>query len=1296
MTAVALVRPEENWDEDFVFQQPTEKKPRVSDVGEPRWSTSTTDWRSDTTSRRSKASISKLDDITGFASNLTQTRLEEWAEPGPSSPPRRALNDLEPSENWDDDFEDKTDSPIRPARARPPRTPSKRSQLVQQETENWDDDFEEAENKGGGTGTPVRPSRGRPPRTPSKRNQIVQQETENWDADFEEAENKVVGVETAAWDSSDDEDGLGFADHEDDKTVTARSRRAAVVKHAHHTPPPPVPPLPASVTEPFPRSPTMSVFSIPSASGRESVTYSSLAHLPLRSSSSALGMLPPSPPIHRERRRLRKKSRPPDQNLFELLDREPLPSPPPPTSPLPVPVDLPPVDPAASTKTPLLSRIGSVKKWGARKKRASTGPAEVIADESKEATPRASTSNSHGHGHSPSSSSRTSGWFFRTSGGQSPPPPEPLELKHERSFGRLRVFSSAQDSPTKPGRKRSAVLTTTASTPDGTPPPSPRPRRPASMQVPSSGKPLVPRQASHGTMTVGRSVSRSTFSTSTDDVSRESIGDGSSTGKEKDGHRGFMGGMRRISLVPGRHKRTKSKADEILDGTIRASPRSPPRPLPDLPGLPPPSMTTPSPSEQLLPPIELQPPSPPREPSKHDPPPSSTSESGPYGIESLLLRPSVDISSLATPSTTTPRSSPKKSPGSPQSASLGRSTHPPPPALSSVAVPRRNSLGDLKIPARISQAQVGLKRDLTMVREFASGVEKLKELQSIHQSLIQEAQSYVVDSSSPPTRSTSPALFSIPRPRSRARSNTNPAPVPADPQKQFAASFYHLDHKYKISWECAELLIELGGGTPSPMSPPPSASSAPAHDVPVERRASRKSRERAITLAGDESAPPFVTSFPGPSTVSQPDIGWRASTGRNDLSQRQLSLLREMLNKPDSSPSMLTDLQIPEEDTVNRGWRWDHPMSSTVTLPSEESMQNETPSKKRRGSRLGMAGIRDMLKSLTRSHHRQPPPRPFQSSSASASADSSLDGHATAPSRTSQRRRGKTSTGPDTVSSTRAGSPFATSTSFAHKSPRRPSLASIFRLSHKSKSSPTAEGSAAPGLPKSALHSSSSGSDLGSRFAGDDEDWDRIEYAEDLDGAAKALGLSHDGTATVRGRKSRYPYLPGSSKRNTDPTTPKKNASASHSSLSLWAESSPAPISTRSQVSVASPPPPVPPITRPTRLSNVEEAAETPIDHRENASRAQRRSGAASASPHRAGSQRSQRGNKKVVLTGSVRSAPPPGLLPAFQEGDFKLALTPETIRPLLDNAREVHARCTECILELRTLLAARPPSSAV
>jgi hypothetical protein len=40
-------------------------------------------------------------------------------------------------------------------------------------------------------------------------------------------------------------------------------------------------------------------------------------------------------------------------------------------------------------------------------------------------------------------------------------------------------------------------------------------------------------------------------------------------------------------------------------------------------------------------------------------------------------------------------------------------------------VPRRNSLGDLRIPARISQAQVSLRRDIRFVREFAASIERM-------------------------------------------------------------------------------------------------------------------------------------------------------------------------------------------------------------------------------------------------------------------------------------------------------------------------------------------------------------------------------------------------------------------------------------------------------------------------------------------------------------------------------------------------------------------------------------------
>ena len=177
--------------------------------------------------------------------------------------------------------------------------------------------------------------------------------------------------------------------------------------------------------------------------------------------------------------------------------------------------------------------------------------------------------------------------------------------------------------------------------------------------------------------------------------------------------------------------------------------------------------STPAATIPLLPPIELQPPSPPRAATTSHVQRRSrayTTNEVIEGLEleTLLVTPSTS-SSLAffTPASSLSRNnvgvgavgvggilplpplspsklSPGKSPSqSQQSVSLGRSTFAgggdETTGLSLASgsgsggvggLPRRNSLGDLKIPARISQAQVGLRRDLGMVREFASSVER--------------------------------------------------------------------------------------------------------------------------------------------------------------------------------------------------------------------------------------------------------------------------------------------------------------------------------------------------------------------------------------------------------------------------------------------------------------------------------------------------------------------------------------------------------------------------------------------
>lgn len=499
----------------------------------------------------------------------------------------------------------------------------------------------------------------------------------------------------------------------------------------------------------------------------------------------------------------------------------------------------------------------------------------------------------------------------------------------------------------------------------------------------------------------------------------------------------------------------------------------------------------------------------------------------------------------------------------------------------------------------------------------------------------------------------------------RSRSNTGPAKDSSQSQdayKRLASAFYTINSKYRIAWECAQLLIELGGGSTdtTPASAPSTSVSAPTISATGGVDAKRG---RAITLSGDESKPSnpaLVTSNAGSNSVhtSPPSEGspsWRASTGRHDLNQRQLILLREMLHNPDSSfvtegsNNPILEEAAQSTISVNRDWRWGDPMSSTVTLPSEESsvQGGGTSTTKKRSSRLGMSGLRDMLRSLARNQGSNPP---MPVSSTSLSTNSSLDRqnqhHYPHPQvATHSRRRAKTSSGPEGNSSTRDQAPYNTSSLSGPKaSPRRPSLASIFRIGQRAKVTPAPSTWNSSG-DSSATHEGaghermSSGQESSS--TGEDEDWDRLDAAGDL-----GTVNTRDGHATVRGRS---PYINEKSLPSTQSAGPaRRSASASQTSLRD----------------------PLSPGSRPTRLSNVEEHTDDHLTDKVSSKRV------AGASPSRHKTK-----NRAMVKSGSVRSMPPQPL------PDAKLAMTPENIKPLLDNSKEVQARLTECIEEIRALV---------
>lgn len=244
-------------------------------------------------------------------------------------------------------------------------------------------------------------------------------------------------------------------------------------------------------------------------------------------------------------------------------------------------------------------------------------------------------------------------------------------------------------------------------------------QRPLSQQ-PSTAQ---SRHASYGGLGLGRAGGQR-IPGSTDDLveqlSRQSRRRSSRSrsrgpqGDDNEGTKGFMDNMRKISLV-GKHKRTKSGASLASVGEALRRVSQEAATDTGLQHIADPSSLN---RRSIPPPIELQPPSPARVCV------------GPNSIRTPNTSEQVD--SLLSAATGTPNSA-RKTPSptskvttSPQSASLGRSAVAPATTSNGMnnTVPRRNSLGDLKIPARISQAQVGLRRDLGMVREFAANVER--------------------------------------------------------------------------------------------------------------------------------------------------------------------------------------------------------------------------------------------------------------------------------------------------------------------------------------------------------------------------------------------------------------------------------------------------------------------------------------------------------------------------------------------------------------------------------------------
>jgi len=275
-----------------------------------------------------------------------------------------------------------------------------------------------------------------------------------------------------------------------------------------------------------------------------------------------------------------------------------------------------------------------------------------------------------------------------------------------------------------------------------------------------------------------------------------------------------------------------------------------------------------------------------------------------------------------------------------------------------------------------------------------------------------------------------------------------------------------------------------------------------------------------------------------------------------------------------------------------------------------------------------------------------------------------------------RRRRAETSVGPESSSRDlpSLGMPsslFDSNPLPIRQSRGRPSLAAIFRIPNSFKSNSRVPAGSSSAVQPDDKKGKGVAEVVEGSNSNSEEDWDRIETPGDLDTVGIALG---DGSATVRGR-GRSPYLqqpPPSSFGGGGRTSPRPRATATSSQTSLY-EDSPSSSSPNVNMRVA-------------RLSNVDEDAPS-------ITRSTSRPPPPSSSAHlnilplsppprmSSGYFNATRKPSNRHASGSVRSMPPQ------PNPDLKLAMAPENIKPLLENAKEVHARLVECIAEIRALL---------
>ncbi|BGP21913.1 hypothetical protein JCM10295v2_000790 [Rhodotorula toruloides] len=277
-----------------------------------------------------------------------------------------------------------------------------------------------------------------------------------------------------------------------------------------------------------------------------------------------------------------------------------------------------------------------------------------------------------------------------------------------------------------------------------------------------------------------------------------------------------------------------------------------------------------------------------------------------------------------------------------------------------VGVPRRNSLSDLRIPARITNAQKKIEEDLERVKQFATAIEELKALRRQYEELVVAI---------PPV---STQHLSPDQPSKTAVAKT-------------AQAIRRVELDYASWWEQAQTLIDLGDGKPRQDATRPSPGTLASRrdrcvslvpEITNRRRSQATSESEVETVASARPRDATTSKRPVERHPSASSFESEAS-----VAHRQREMLRGVLAAPHKGASLpsrappaprppLTVITQPDSASLSvsqPSGRRVSPLFAALASPSAPSLSSEKPSSaapspaSRRVSRAGVFGIREFL-----------------------------------------------------------------------------------------------------------------------------------------------------------------------------------------------------------------------------------------------------------------------------------------------------------------------------------------------